>query len=279
MFMKKTIINTSVKNVEVAKFAGDSCSQFADQVSVEEPLEIRLGWKATEQYEQIAVTMRTPGNDRELAAGFLFTEGIVHSADQIEEIVVDKCNFVTVHLRDDVQIDRSAFARHSFVASSCGVCGKKSIAAVRVKRHYECRHDTPVISARVINSLPAALRACQADFGQTGGIHASCLFSSEGKLLKLKEDVGRHNALDKLLGDEFLSGELPLTDKILMVSGRASFELVQKAAHAGLPALVAVGAPSSLAVALAEECDMTLLGFVRDDRFNVYSGLHRVKSE
>ncbi|HEY9680990.1 MAG TPA: formate dehydrogenase accessory sulfurtransferase FdhD [Drouetiella sp.] len=285
----------SVKQIKTTRVSSldreVSTEQLLDTVSVEEPLEIRVSHKdarttstatgntSTDSMpQQIAVTMRTPGCDKELAVGFLFTEGIISGESDIADIILDKrCNGVTVHLREHVVLDPAVFSRHSFVASSCGICGKKSIAAVRVKRQFECLHDQPQISYGLIHQLPALQRAQQSEFERTGGIHASCLFDVSGNLLAIKEDVGRHNALDKLLGAELLAGRLPLKDSILMLSGRASFELVQKAAHAGLAVVAAVGAPSSLAVQLAEECDMTLLGFVRDGRFNIYSGSHRIQ--
>jgi FdhD protein len=276
--MTNTISRSSFKKLEIDRICGADSETLLDAVSVEEPLEIRISQRIGEEaaLQQIAVTMRTPGDDRALAAGFLFTEGIISNRAEITDIEVDKCNVVTVNIKDGVEIDPAVFARHSFVASSCGVCGKKTIAAVRVKRQHLCLHERPSVTHETIHNLPLTLRSFQADFERTGGLHASCLFDSRGKMLNIKEDVGRHNALDKLLGAELLNGGLPLTDKILMVSGRASFELVQKAAHAGLPILTAVGAPSSLAVELASECDMTLIGFVRDNRFNIYTGSHRI---
>lgn len=270
--------NAGLKQLEISRYHEEECIRLDDEVSVEEPLEIRLGWSSQERLKQIAVTMRTPGEDRELAAGFLFTEGIVSEPSDIESIEVEPCNVVNVQLKSGVEIDTAALERHSFVASSCGVCGKKSIAAVRVKRRYESVRDTPIVSPEIIMALPTVLRSCQPNFDRTGGLHASCLFDREANLIDVKEDVGRHNALDKLLGTALLAGNLPLTDNILMVSGRASFELVQKAAHAGLPVLVAIGAPSSLAVQLADECGMTLIGFVRNNRFNVYCGSHRCRA-
>jgi FdhD protein len=276
--MTNTITSPGLKKLEIEKVCGAISKATTDLVSVEEPLEISISRteKSETVFHQIAVTMRTPGDDRELAAGFLFTEGIISGADCITDIEVKKCNSVNVHLRDHVEIDPAVFARHSFVASSCGVCGKKTIAAVRVKRYYTCLHEAPLITPATIHSLPFTLRSFQTDFERTGGIHASCLFDNQGKLLIIKEDVGRHNALDKLIGAQLLQSQLPLTDSILMVSGRASFELVQKAAHAGIAVIAAVGAPSSLAVELAAECDMTLIGFVRDERFNIYTGRHRI---
>lgn len=294
--IKDTVKSSGVKQVKTTRVRGSNGSatatEFLDTVSVEEPLEIRVGCSELQtepltaeqivqrnvfSVQQIAVTMRTPGCDKELAVGFLFTEGIISTENDISDIVLDKrCNGVTVQLKDHVVVDSSVFSRHSFVASSCGICGKKSIAAVRVKRQYECAHEAPVVSPDFIHKLPELLRSQQDNFDHTGGIHASCLFDLNGNLINIKEDVGRHNALDKLIGAELLKGNVPLNDKVLMLSGRASFELIQKAAHAGIAIVAAVGAPSSLAVQLAEECDITLLGFVRDARFNVYTGTHRI---
>jgi len=269
----KPIVDVNIRNV-----IGSTSNSLVDQLSVEEPLEIQITAEidGRRRTESIAVTMRTPGDDRELAAGFLFTEGIITGRADIQEIKIEKCNTVTAILNEGVTVDPAVFERHSFVASSCGVCGKKSIAAVRVRRNYELIHAEPLLAAETFHTLPEKLRSAQSSFASTGGIHASGLFDTTGKLLSVREDVGRHNALDKLIGSELLSGRLPLSQRIVMVSGRASFELVQKAAHAGVAILAAVGAPSSLAVQLAEECGMTLLGFVRDNRFNVYMGNQRV---
>lgn len=260
----------------VNKVSGLVADEFVDELSVEEPLEIRVNGRA------VAVTMRTPGaskeEDRELAVGFLFTEGIVARAEQIKgaEIVKGKNNITDVILTENVQVDPALFERHSYIASSCGVCGKKSIDAVRIKRQYKCAQSKILVSPEVIHRLPARLREAQKSFASTGGIHATGLFDLDGNLLAMREDVGRHNAMDKVLGRQFLDGKLPLADNILLVSGRASFELVQKAAHAGVGILAAVGAPSSLAVQLAEETSMTLLGFVREERFNIYCGAQRI---
>lgn len=281
--------------VQARRFKGSVVSDFDDVLAVEEPLEIHVSVAVAVDHsgsaqassthassvqsvavQSVAVTMRTPGADKELAAGFLFTEGIISRFDQIEEIINDKCNVVIVALKAGVELDPKLFERHSFVASSCGVCGKKSIAAVKVKRLHQIIEGKPLVSAQTIHNLSASMRDSQANFNSTGGIHASALFDSLGILLLLREDVGRHNALDKVIGSQFLQGELPLNESILMVSGRASFELVQKASHAGIPILVAVGAPSSLAVSLAQECGMTLIGFARDGRFNIYSAAERI---
>jgi FdhD protein len=269
--------------VEAQRVEGKAICDLSDVLAVEEPLEIHVSLHSTTNsadsslVQSVAVTMRTPGADKELAAGFLFTEGIISQPEQIDEIINDKCNVAIVSLKPGVELDSKLFERHSFVASSCGVCGKKSIAAVKVKRHHQTIEGVPLVSSAIVHSLSATMRQAQANFDSTGGIHASALFDSRGQLLVLREDVGRHNALDKVIGAQFLQDKLPLNDTILMVSGRASFELVQKASHAGIPILIAVGAPSSLAVSLAQECGMTLVGFARDGRFNIYSGGNRIE--
>ena len=253
-----------------------------DVLAVEEPLEIRvLQAVEGEPVERtVSVTMRTPGHDAELAAGFLFTEGLVRSRDDLLHIVPCRRsdNLVRVHLRAGLAFDPAKFERHFYTSSSCGVCGKASLDAVRTAIPCPLDVGGPVIAADVLHRLPERARAAQAAFELTGGLHASALFDPDGRLLAIREDIGRHNALDKLIGEALLAGSVPLRGLILLVSGRVSFELVQKAAIAGIPVLAAVGAPSSLAVELAEEAGMTLLGFVRENRFNVYCGGHRVVS-
>ena len=260
-----------------------------DTLAVEEPLEIRLGFnvngKAT--HKSISITMRTPGDDFELAAGFLFTEGIIQSAEQI--IQIKHCgvpakhsifnNTVRVDLRFDVKIDFKRLERHFYTSSSCGVCGKTSIEALQTGVCSLAERTNPIFAHKTIHCLPETLRAHQNVFDRTGGLHAAALFDSAGEMKSLREDVGRHNAVDKLIGTQFLAGKTPVSDKLLLVSGRASFELVQKALMAGIPILAAVGAPSSLAVELAREYGMTLLGFVRDNRFNIYTGAERITGE
>lgn len=265
--------------VAMEKVTGSTFAGLTDLLSVEEPLEIRLTADCRDgrrSSRMVAVTMRTPGDDCDLAAGFLFTEGIIAEADEIEDVCNENRNVVEMTLRRGAAVDPTLLERHSFVASSCGLCGKKAIAAVWVRRKYSIAGSEPRLALDVVHTLPAALRKAQSAFDCTGGIHAAGLFDRAGKLLRVREDVGRHNAVDKLIGAELLAGALPLSQRILLVSGRASFELVQKAALAGVPILAAVGAPSSLAVQLARECGMTLLGFVRDGRFNVYTGANRV---
>jgi FdhD protein len=260
-----------------------------DALAVEEPLEIRLGFaeNGKAKHKSISITMRTPGDDFELAAGFLFTEGIIKSADQINRIkhcgvpVKDSGfnNTVRVDLRADVAIDFKRLERHFYTSSSCGVCGKTSIEALQTGVCSLAEHSSPVFASETIHRLPEILRSSQNVFDRTGGLHAAALFNTAGEMESLREDVGRHNAVDKLIGTQFLAGKTPVSDKLLLVSGRASFELVQKALMAGIPILAAVGAPSSLAVELAGEYGMTLLGFVRDNRFNIYCGAERIKNQ
>ncbi|MBO2010627.1 formate dehydrogenase accessory sulfurtransferase FdhD [Hymenobacter negativus] len=253
----------------------------SDQLAAEEPLEIRVGYEqdGQRQHRTLSVTMRTPGHDEELAAGFLLTEGLIHTKADLLGIIpcpdVQKAeeagNVVRAELAAHVQVDFQAMERHFYTSSSCGVCGKTSIDAVRTASCPVLPTAGPHISAAVVHQLPEKLRAAQAGFEQTGGQHASALFSPEGELLLLREDVGRHNALDKVIGAALLADWLPLHQHVLLVSGRVSFELVQKAAAGGIGILAAVGAPSSLAVQAAESFGMTVLGFVRNERFNIYS--------
>jgi FdhD protein len=251
----------------------------SDVLAVEEPLEIRLGCEVGGRrvHVPISITMRTPGHDQELAIGFLFTEGILTAREQVAG--VRSCgtgNVVCVDLRPGVTVDLTRLERHFYTSSSCGVCGKASLEAIRVYTRHRLRADRPVVEAGVIYRLPEALRGAQTVFARTGGLHAAALFDHQGRLLGLREDVGRHNALDKLIGEQLRAGRTPLLEDVLLVSGRASFELVQKAVIAGIPILAAVGAPSSLAVSLAQEHGLTILGFVRPDRFNIYTGAERI---
>jgi FdhD protein len=268
----------------VQKVDGQELLAEEDVLAVEEPLEIRLGFQRQGQriYQALSVTMRTPGHDRELAAGFLVSEGIVSSRDQIQQIHACPAraaagNVIRVDLKPEVDVNLPRLERHSYTNSSCGVCGKTSLEALQVCRRVFLRADEPVLDPNLIHGLPATLRAAQAVFDRTGGLHAAGLFDEHGKLLCLREDVGRHNSVDKLIGGQFQAGNLPLSNHIVLLSGRACFELVQKAMMAGIPVLAAVGAPSSLAVELARECGMTLLGFVRNGRFNIYAGDQRIR--
>lgn len=278
-------MSSSVAEVAVQKINGARPFTLEqDALAVEEPLEIRLGYAVDGQRstKSISITMRTPGHDFDLAAGFLFTEGIVQRAEQIRAIRHcgraggEQTNVVKVELASGVPIDFARLQRHFYTSSSCGVCGKTSIEALQAATCQVLPPHGFQISAAIIHELPAKLRAAQSVFDSTGGLHAAALFHASGDLIALREDVGRHNAVDKLIGAQFRAGHTPLPECLLLVSGRASFELVQKAVMGGIPLLAAVGAPSSLAVELANNFGMTLIGFVRDERFNIYCGPERV---
>lgn len=276
----------SVNQVPVAEASKRGLTERFDNLAAEEPLEIRISNynEATCEWvrHSVAVTMRTPGNDFELAAGFLFSEGVVKKKRDIETISYctdpgekQQYNIVNVKLSSDISFDPNSLSRHVYTSSSCGICGKGSIELVRIS----CPNN-PVgrfqIPFEELASLPAKLNESQNIFGLTGGLHASGLFDKGGNLLISREDIGRHNALDKVIGSLLMKDRLPAPDSILLLSGRASFELVQKAAMGGIPFIAAVGAPSGLAVSLAKEYRMTLVGFLKQDRCNVYSGKERV---
>lgn len=275
-----------INRLRITRLHEGSRSTRQDVVAVEEPLEIRVrfadgdGW----QTRSVSVTMRTPGDDFELAAGFLFAEGLVSDRRDIQEISYcsgdeqQEYNLLEVRLAPGASFDAGLLNRNFYMTSSCGVCGKASLEAIEVQGCAAIADGTLTVPAEVLTGLPDALRAAQPVFEKTGGIHASGLFDVEGRLLALREDVGRHNALDKLIGREFLAGRLPLADRIVLVSGRTSFELLQKATMAGVPVVVAVGAPSSLAVDLARRFNVTLVGFTRATGFNVYAGRARVRT-
>lgn len=252
-----------------------------DQLVTEEPLEIRL----TFPQQTIAVTMRTPGNDFDLAAGFLYSEGIIKNREDIEKIsyCVDPeidgeqlQNIVNVTLKSELKPNLRTLERHFFSSSACGICGKASIESLQIQGFSSIPLKSEV-PAEVIYSLPDKLSNAQRVFKSTGGLHAAALFDTQGELLKLREDVGRHNALDKLIGSEFLAGILPLNNHIIMVSGRSSFEIIQKCITLGVPIVCAVSAPSSLAVEIAREFNITLIGFLRGKKLNIYSGVERIK--
>ncbi|MBS9770401.1 formate dehydrogenase accessory sulfurtransferase FdhD [Trichodesmium erythraeum] len=253
----------------------------SDQLATEEPLEIRLNYPK----QTIAVTMRTPGADFDLAAGFLYSEGVIKNQEDIAKIsyCVDpkvdgkqRQNIINVSLKSELNPNLTTLERHFLTTSACGVCGKASIESLQIKGFSAIPLGLEV-SAEIIYSLPDKLNTAQRVFKSTGGLHAAGLFNSEGKLLKLREDVGRHNALDKLIGSEFLAGQLPLNNLMVMVSGRSSFEILQKCITAGLPIVCAVSAPSSLAVEIAKRFNITLVGFLRGRKFNIYSGVERIK--
>src|SRR5262245_17159384 len=270
-----------------------------DEVATEEPLEIRLRaglarcrgelpvfYRRGQGGEQrtVAITMRTPGNDFELAAGFLYGEGVIRSAEDIRRVTngadaafddARRYNIVNVELRSGVLPDLEGLERHFYTTSACGVCGKASLESLRL-RGCPVVGSGPEVEADVLRSLPEKLRRAQGICAATGGLHAAGLFDAAGNLLAIREDVGRHNAVDKLVGGALIAGDTPLRGRVLMVSGRSSFEILQKALMAGVPIVCAVSAPSSLAVSLAREFGITLVGFLRGERFNVYSGLERI---
>lgn len=277
----------SAVRTTVARVVGTATSRATDLLAVEAPLEISLGYGPSEQRQtrSLAVTMRTPGHDAELVAGFLLSEGIVQQPADILHIAhhadprrpEERGNVIRAELAPGVGLELDRLERHFYTTSSCGVCGKTSIAAVRATACPALpTPDSPLVSAAIIHALPGRQRAAQAVFEQTGGLHATALFSAAGELLLLREDVGRHNAFDKVVGASLLAGQFPLHQQLVLVSGRASFELVQKAALAGVAIMAAVGAPSSLAVEAAEEFGLTLLGFVRQERFNIYTHAQRI---
>jgi FdhD protein len=279
---------SSVSEVKIIKINSLESTEKAnenDLLAVEEPLEIRLvyGPNQDRKTKSISITMRTPGNDFELADGFLYTEGIIKNHTDILNIsyfnsLLNPENIVIVELKEDVQLDLIKLERHFYTTSSCGVCGKASIDAVKTTGdiHKTSSDENVKVSKELIYSLPDILRKNQNVFESTGGLHASALFDLGGKLLITREDVGRHNALDKLIGVALTQNLLPLDKYILLLSGRASFELIQKAAMANIKIVAAVGAPSSLAVQMANEFGITLIGFLRDNRFNIYSGEERI---
>lgn len=269
------------------KVQGSDVATASDVLAVEEPLEIRVGYGPTGQREHrtLSITMRTPGHDFELAAGFLLTEGIIRTRQDLHGVIYcpdvekeeERENVVRAELAPTATPDLPRLERHFYTSSSCGVCGKTSIDAVHAASCPVLPTNGPYVHPDVIHQLPAKQREAQALFEQTGGLHAAALFSPAGELLLLREDVGRHNALDKVIGAALLQEWLPLHQHVLLVSGRVSFELVQKAAVAGIAVLAAVGAPSSLAVSAARDFGMTVCGFVRQNRYNVYCHEWRLK--
>ncbi len=289
----------STLDVKIEKVSGHSSHHFQDKVAVEEPLEIQLahGVIGARSVKSISVTMRTPGNDFDLAAGFLMTEGVVRDSNDIEQIVyvagsIEEVprrsedtqsalpyqpgkNVVRVELAPEVVVSLANLERNFYTTSSCGICGKASLLALQTVCPPR-RKNTFQIEANILTKLPDRLREAQSIFNLTGGIHGAGLFNSEGELLGVKEDVGRHNAVDKLLGAEFLADRTPLRHALLLLSGRASFELLQKALMGGVSMVACVGAPSSLAVQVAKDFDITLVGFLRDNHFNIYHGAEHV---
>ncbi|MEP7257522.1 MAG: formate dehydrogenase accessory sulfurtransferase FdhD [Flavitalea sp.] len=273
--------NNPIPTISITRMQSGRLSEATDQIAVEEPLQIQLlyGPSGKEQRKNLAVTMRTPGNDDELAAGFLFTEGIIDNRKQLISVIAgaESVNTVLAILSGQFMPDLKTAERNFYISSSCGVCGKSSIDAVRKVTDYPSGSKIFQIAASVLHHLPEALRNEQFLFQSTGGLHACALFDRNGRFIMLREDVGRHNALDKLIGFAFLKEQLPLDNVILLLSGRACFELIQKAAIAGIRVIAAIGAPTSLAVELAAEAGITLIGFLKHDRFNIYSCPERIE--
>jgi FdhD protein len=289
----------SVRTVEIFRVKRDEIAIVQDAIAIEEPLEIQLGYGASDdrKVKLISITMRTPGNDDELAAGFLMTEGVVRDVTHITSIEVLsvaktalrsgagakqmalptklRSQVIRVELSPEVEVSMSTLERNFYTTSSCGVCGKASLIALRTLCPLP-RRDNFMIRSDILSTLPQQLQPVQAAFKMTGGLHAASLFTADGELHSIREDVGRHNAVDKLLGEAFLEDAVPLRNYLLLLSGRASFELLQKAVMGGIPMVAAIGAPSSLAIEVAREFSITLVGFLRSESFNIYSNPKRV---
>ncbi len=287
MNASRSVASSSLeKQISVTEVTVDAALARDDLVAVEEPVEIRLvhGPENDRKMRSVSVTMRTPGHDEELAAGFLMTENIIQSADQIADFQFrgidadgqQTGNIVRVELRPDISVDLARLQRNFYTTSSCGVCGKASLEALNVQGLVPLAADTFRITAERVRGLPELLRQQQATFNRTGGLHGAGLAGADGHLVDSREDVGRHNAVDKLVGRWFLDGKTPLHEYAMIVSGRVSFEIMQKALVAGIPLIIAVGAPSSLAIEMARQYHMTLVGFTSPARFNLYSAAERI---
>ncbi len=259
-----------IQHIKIQKQKNSLISQMDDVVAVEAPLEIQIQHHREGQPRSISVTMRTPGNDKELSLGFLYTEGLIQDISQVKSAFSFGENTILVQFAEGFTIDLGKTERNFYTTSSCGVCGKSSIDAIKTKSPFIIEGSSSV-SASVLFSLKQKLAGEQSLFSLTGGIHAAALFDLKGNIEQIYEDVGRHNALDKLVGDALINQKLPLRNRILFLSGRASFELIQKAVMAGIETIVAVGAPSSLAIELAKENNQTLIGFLKEESFNVYT--------
>jgi FdhD protein len=275
------------KSIQITKFDDTKVTSALDQVAIEEPLEIQLcsETEALSAAKSISVTMRTPGHDEDLAMGFLFTESIIHSAEDIKSIDVvgetdqesGSKNIVRVSIKPSIEIDTDKLTRHFYTTSSCGVCGKASIEAIYNKGCQATKSQFSIHRSALI-ALPEKLREQQIIFGKTGGLHAAALFNTHGEIILVREDVGRHNAVDKIIGAMLRRKKLLANEMGIIVSGRTSFELMQKTIVAGIPMLAAVSAPSSLAISLAEKFNVTLIGFLRNNKFNIYSSSKRINN-
>lgn len=273
---------TLVRQFQIKRVERGCAAQLADTVAAEEPLQLHLKYwfKGASKTTALAMTMRTPGHDRQFAAGYLLTEGIIEKREDIEAvraIGTEPSDEILVELAPEVDVDTWMLARNGLLNAGCGICGKRSIEALATQTRPLLDAGL-TITPQLVESLPDLLRSHQDGFGQSGGLHAAALINARGEIEAAFEDIGRHNALDKLIGDALLSGQVPLSDRILFLSSRSSFELVQKAMMAGCPVLATVGGPSSLAIESARTYGLTLLGFVRGDRFNIYSGEWRLHS-
>jgi len=269
----------SIESAKIKRVGVGVITDTEDELAIEEPLEIQLAYESGTGFikKNIAVTMRTPGSDEELAVGFLFTEGIIKNRNEIKGIDQPNENSVLVRLNEGVKRHFNTISRNFYTTSSCGICGKASIDAVTVLSEYYYANDDIVLPARLFHELPLKLRKQQEIFKNTGGLHAAALFDLNGNFIELREDVGRHNALDKIIGRSLMNENLPMDNIILLLSGRAGFELIQKAIMAGIKIIAAIGAPSSLAVEFARECNITLIGFLKNERFNIYTGEQRIQ--
>ncbi len=278
---------SSVSSTKIIKIGAQGQENVPDLVAIEEPLEIRLGIGSLNQREQVSlsVTMRTPGHDKELAIGFLFTERIIADISEVNSIEYcetvkpdEKGNVIRIELSSEVKVDEEKLSRHFYTSSSCGVCGKSSIEAIKVEIP-EIKTSFVKVGASLVCKLPDVLKQAQKVFEHTGGLHACGFFELDGSLIRLREDVGRHNAVDKLIGSLLIEKKLPAVNQILVLSGRISFELVQKAARAGIQFIAAIGAPSSLAIEMAKKHQITMVGFLKNSSFNIYSGEERIDIE
>lgn len=272
-------VNKSQTQIPIIKYSGNETHEVDDILAIEEPLEIRILHGANQTEKKLSVTMRTPIHDHELAVGFLFTEGIIAAPTDVVQVrssPIDE-NIVTVELRSGINLEMNSLERNFYTTSSCGVCGKSSIDAVKTKCQIKKNPDRNIrINPETIYILPKTLREKQEVFKNTGGLHASALYHLNGEFITLREDVGRHNALDKLIGYALTNQLMPMDQYILLLSGRASFELIQKSMMAGIQLIAAIGAPSSLAVQLAKESNITLIGFLKENKMNVYTGKQRI---
>ncbi|NNE27271.1 MAG: formate dehydrogenase accessory sulfurtransferase FdhD [Saprospiraceae bacterium] len=266
------------KKKQIIRVHADESKHVEDAFAVEEPLQISLSYakvSGNNEQKNISITMRTPGADRDLALGFLFTEGILNSFSEVADTKTG-FNELEVVCSENADIDLSKIERHFYTSSSCGVCGKSSIDAIKTVRRIEAGEGDFKIDPAWLKTIGDIQKQSQDIFKDTGGIHAATLFEVNGQIMLSREDVGRHNAMDKLIGHAFQNALLPLDKHVVLLSGRASFELIQKASMAGVKCIAAIGAPSSLAIELAEESDMTLIGFLKPDRFNIYCGEKRI---